>query len=259
MTIDLSGQTVAITGAAQGIGLAIAKAFLEAGAKVLAIDLNVGPLGELKEATPGKVIPIMVDIADFEALESAVANDEADHVVCAAAVGSGKTGFPFWKLAPSDWQRVLDITLMGTVNTVHAFVPALLRGDTQRKSVTLMTSVAGQIGSPTDPPYSAAKAAVINFTQLAARDFASYGIRVNALSPGMVRTNLNQSVYQASQESSEMSYDEWAESKIKRIAPLGRWQEPEEFGAMAVYLASDYARNITGQTLNIDGGQVMHS
>ena len=82
-------------------------------------------------------------------------------------------------------------------------------------------------------------------------------------SPGMVKTELNQSVWEAGQsqlpESERQDYESWAQDKIQQIAPLGRWQTPDEYGAMAVYLASDHARNITGQTLNIDGGQVMHS
>ena len=145
------------------------------------------------------------------------------------------------------------------VNAIHACVPGLLAGETSRKSVLLLASVAGQIGSQTDPPYSACKAAIISFAQLAAKDFALYGVRVNALSPGMVRTDLNRSVFASSRESEETTYESWAKEKIKRVAPLGRWQEVEEFGAMAVFLASDHGRNITGQTINIDGGQVMHS
>jgi 2-hydroxycyclohexanecarboxyl-CoA dehydrogenase len=124
-------------------------------------------------------------------------------------------------------------------------------------------SVAGQIGSQTDPPYSAAKAGLINFMQCAARDLAPYGVRANALSPGMVQTNLNASVWAASQaglpEAERVDYATWAREKIRKVAPLGRWQMPEEYGAMAVYLASEHARNITGQTINIDGGQVMHA
>ncbi len=75
----------------------------------------------------------------------------------------------------------------------------------------------------------------------------------------MVRTELNRSVFEASPEAATSDYDSWADEKIRRVSPLGRWQEPAEFGAMAIFLASDLARNLTGQTLNIDGGQVMHS
>lgn len=259
MTIQLTNQTVAITGGAKGIGLAIANAFLEAGAKVLAIDLDAESLARFRSSAPDRIDTLCVNVAEFDALKTGLGDRGIDHLVCAAAIGSGKMGFPFWNLEPGDWARVLDITLMGTVNAVHACVPALLAGETARKSVLLLASVAGQIGSQTDPPYSACKAATINFAQLAAKDFAPYGIRVNTLSPGMVKTNLNRAVFESSKESAHLSYEEWAGEKIKRVSPLGRWQEPEEFGAMAVFLASDYGRNLTGQTLNIDGGQVMHS
>jgi NAD(P)-dependent dehydrogenase (short-subunit alcohol dehydrogenase family) len=125
-----------------------------------------------------------------------------------------------------------------------------------------LASVAGQIGSQTDPPYSASKAALINFTQCAARDLAPYGVRVNALCPGMVETTLNRSVWEAwsrrQPESERQTYEEWAGEKIRRLVPLVRWQTPEDIAAMVVFLASPRAANITGQTLNVDGGYVMH-
>jgi NAD(P)-dependent dehydrogenase (short-subunit alcohol dehydrogenase family) len=133
----------------------------------------------------------------------------------------------------------------------------------RRGSLLFITSVAGQVGSPTDPPYSAAKAGLINFMQCAARDLAPFGVRSNALAPGMVRTDLNEAVWAAGQrrlpELERQDYTTWAEEKIRKISPLGRWQTPAEFAAMAVFLASEHANNITGQTLNIDGGQVMHA
>lgn len=259
MIIDLTGQTVVVAGAARGIGLAIARAFAESKADVFAIDLDVAPLSSLQAEFPGKVDAVTCDIGDYTQLTEIARGKSVDHLVCAAAIGSGIGGFPFWNLEPGDWKRVIDITLMGTVNLLHAFVPNLRIGDTNRKSITLLSSVAGQIGSQTDPPYSACKAAIINFAQCAAKDLAPDGIRVNCLSPGMVKTDLNRSVFEANRENEDQSYEDWAAAKIGKIAPLGRWQEPEEFGAMAVYLASDYAKNITGQTINIDGGQVMHS
>ncbi len=123
-------------------------------------------------------------------------------------------------------------------------------------------SVAGQIGSQTDPPYSASKAGLINFAQCAAKDLAPFGVRVNTINPGMIQTALNRSVYQAwadrQPEESKRTYDEWAGEKVKSIVPLGRWQTPEDVAAMAVFLASRRAGNVTGQTINVDGGYVMH-
>jgi len=259
MTIDLSGHTSAITGAASGIGRAIAEAFLEAGANVLALDINEAALETLKSERPSRVTSASVDITDYAALCRIASLHNIDHLVCAAAIGSGKAGFPFWNLEPADWQRVIEVTLMGTVNSLQAFLPSLRSGETTRKSVLFLSSVAGQIGSQTDPPYSASKAAVINFAKCAAKDLAPDGIRVNNLSPGMVKTTLNKSVFEANRDDENQTYEAWAADKIEKISPLGRWQEPSEFGAMAVFLASKQGRNITGQTLNIDGGQVMHS
>lgn len=259
MKIDLTGHHVVVAGGARGIGLAITKAFLEAGAHVLILDLTEPKSKSFLYQWSNTLTVSIADITDYEQLQQIAEGQTVDHIVCAAAIGSGIGGFPFWNLHPSDWNRVIEVSLMGTVNLLHAFVPALRTGDTQRKSITLLSSVAGQIGSQTDPPYSACKAAIINFAQCAAKDFAPDGIRVNCLSPGMVKTDLNRSVFEANREYTKQTYEDWAKAKIEKIAPLGRWQEPEEFGAMAVYLASEYGKNMTGQTINIDGGQVMHS
>src|SRR6202008_1858415 len=118
-----------------------------------------------------------------------------DHVVFAVAVGSGKFGFPFWNLTPEDWPRVLTVNVMGGVNVAHAFAPTLV--EARSGTMLFLASVAGQIGSQTDPPYSASKAALINFAQCAAKDLAPYGVRVNSLCPGMVQTALNRSVWEA--------------------------------------------------------------
>lgn len=256
MDLQLSEQRAVIIGGSSGIGRAMVDSFLSEGCKVDIIDLEAP--AELEETVDFQ----RADITDAEALADCAKNfDRVDHVVLSAAIGSGKFGFPFWNLDAADWRSVLEVNVLGAANCAHAFAPRLI----EREGGTLLflTSVAAQIGSQTDPPYSASKAAVINLMQCAARDFAPHGCRANALSPGMVRTPLNESVWSAGQErlaaSERQTYEEWAQEKIARVAPLGRWQEPEEFAAMATYLASPHAKNITGQTINIDAGQVMHS
>jgi 2-hydroxycyclohexanecarboxyl-CoA dehydrogenase len=106
------------------------------------------------------------------------------------------------------------------------------------------------------------KAGLINFAQCAARDLAPFQVRVNTLCPGMVRTALNQSVWKAwadrRRETERLSYEDWTAEKIRRLIPMGRWEEPEDIAAMAVFLASPCARNLNGQTINVDGGFVMH-
>ncbi len=255
MQLHLTGQHVAVVGSSSGIGRAIADAFVAEGCAVHGFDRVAPAAAATFETTLGDV----TSLEQVKAFAGAFA--AIDHVVFAVGVGSGKFGFPFWNVPPVDWARVLDINLIGAVNVAHAFAPGLVAR--AAGSLLVITSVAGQIGSQTDPPYSAAKAGLINFMQCAAKDFAPHGVRVNALSPGMVQTALNEAVWAAGQArlpaADRRPYAEWAAEKIRKVSPLGRWQTPAEYGAMAVFLASDHAKNITGQTLNIDGGQVMHA
>ncbi len=255
MDLQLKGKTVAILGSARGIGKAIAEAFEKEECDVHGFDLEPPAGGPAGSFTSG-------DATSYESvLAFAESCEKVDHVVFSIGAGSGKFGFPFWNLSPSDWARVIEINLIAAVNTAHAFAPRLI--EQGAGSMLFLTSVAGQIGSQTDPPYSAAKAGLINFMQCAAKDLAPHGVRVNALSPGMVQTQLNESVWAAGQEelpeAQRQDYQTWAREKLAKVSPLGRWQKAEEIAAMATFLASPHAANITGQTLNIDGGQVMHS
>lgn len=252
MHLNLKNRGVVVFGAANGIGRAIAKGFAAEGCQVRGFDRAAQ---DNESITQGNV-------AHFDEVRTfAESTGEVDHVIFCVGIGSGKFGFPFWNLDPSDWGRVLEVNLIGAVNVAHAFAPRLIaRGG---GSMLFLVSVAGQMGSQTDPPYSASKAGLINFMQCAAKDLAPYNVRVNALSPGMVKTDLNQSIWAAGQEKLPMeqrqSYETWSKEKIRKVSHLGRWQMPEEYAAMACFLASDHAKNITGQTINIDGGQVMHA
>jgi 2-hydroxycyclohexanecarboxyl-CoA dehydrogenase len=253
--LGLRDCVAVVVGGASGIGKAIAATFAAEGAKAVVIDL--------REASD---LPTFVaDVTDYAAVTRTASDirtrfGRVDHVVFAAGVGSGKFGFPFWNLEPSDWDRVLRVNLIGAANVAHALVPVLV--EQRRGTMLFLASVAGQIGSQTDPPYSASKAGLINFAQCAAKDLAPYGVRVNALCPGMVQTPLNRSVWQAWADKQppekRQDYEAWAAEKIAKVVPLNRWQTPEDIAAMAVFLASDRAANVTGQTVNVDGGFVMH-
>ena len=273
MELGLAESVVVVFGAARGIGAAIAQAFSAERAQVAAVDRDPSVLDP---ASPlSLALSLVTDVVDLAAVGRAAEDvvhrfGRCDHVVFAIGAGSGKFGFPFWKLDPADWEPVLKVNLIGAVNVAHTFAPMLA---TATRSVTdattssphsmlFLSSVAGQIGSQTDPPYSAAKAALINFAQCAAKDLAPHGVRVNTLCPGMVQTRLNRGVYEAwareQPESERSSYEAWTADKIKKLVPLNRWQQPEDIAAMAVFLASSQGRNITGQTINVDGGFVMH-
>ncbi|WP_152050044.1 SDR family NAD(P)-dependent oxidoreductase [Tautonia marina] len=268
MRIELGGEVAMIFGAARGIGRAIAEGFSEAGATVAYVDRSpsVGFVaGQYRRHSGRPTAAYVADVTDFDVM-CQVADDafrdlgRVDHLVYAAAIGSGKFGMPFWNLDPGDWDQVLRVNLLGAVHVGHAFAPRM--AEAGRGTITMIASVAGQIGSATDPPYSASKAALINFAQCAARDLAASNVRVNTINPGMVNTPLNRSVYEAwtatQPREARQSWEEWTSEKIQRLVPLNRWQEPEDLAAMAVFLASSLAKNITGQTINVDGGYVMH-
>jgi 2-hydroxycyclohexanecarboxyl-CoA dehydrogenase len=266
MDLRISGHTAVVVGSAQGIGKAIARAFATEGVQVVLLDRDAAVAETARELAG---LPIVVDVANLDGLREAAERIERekgriDHVVFSVGVGSGKIGFPFWNLHPSDWSHVLQVNLLGAVHTAHAFTPALIRASRAGALSTLLFlgSVAGQIGSQTDPPYSASKAALINFSQCAARDLAPHGVRVNTLNPGVVRTELMASIYRAwlAQQPPDrrLTFEDWSQKKIEQVVPLARWQEPEDVAAMAVFLSSPCAGQVVGQTINVDGGYVMH-
>jgi 2-hydroxycyclohexanecarboxyl-CoA dehydrogenase len=268
LDLGLRGSVAVVVGGGNGIGLAIARGFAGEGAHVAILDVArdaPGIAAGLADELSVRAVGLRCDVTRFDSVSECAEEvkrqlGRVDHVVDAAAIGSGKFGFPFWNLSPADWPRVLDVNVLGAANVAHAFAPGLI--EARSGTMLFLASVAGQIGSQTDPPYSASKAAVINFAQCAAKDFAQYGVRVNSICPGMVKTKLNRGVWEAwnaqQPPDKRRTYEEWAGDKVRQVVPLGRWQEPEDIANMAVFLASDRARNVTGQTINVDGGFVMH-
>ncbi|MCC6511811.1 MAG: SDR family oxidoreductase [Pirellulaceae bacterium] len=268
MDLGLQNQLAIVVGGARGIGLATAQLLLEEGAKVELWDYAQSvhqTAEELQASFPNRVSARQVNIVDAEACTSAVeaaagAHGRIDHLILAAAIGSGKFGFPFTNLKPADWHRVIEVNILGTANIAHAIAPRLI--EQRSGTLTLLGSVAGQIGSQTDPPYSASKAANINFMQCMAKDLAPYDVRVNLINPGMVQTDLNRSVWQGWHDQQPIdqrrSYEDWAGEKVRKVIPLGRWQTAEDIANVIAFLISPRARNITGQAINVDGGFVMH-
>jgi 2-hydroxycyclohexanecarboxyl-CoA dehydrogenase len=268
MDLSLRHHVAVVTGGASGIGRAIADLFAAEGAHIAIWDRS----SMVVEAAKGiadqfgvKSLGLAVDVTEEAGVQNAAAQSAAqlgpiDHLAHAAAIGSGKFGFPFTNLRAADWRKTLEVNIMGMVHIAHAIAPAMV--ERKRGTMVFIASVAGQIGSQTDPPYSASKAANINFSQCLAKDLAPAGVRVNTVCPGMVQTPLNRSVWQAWNDrqppEKKRSYEDWAGEKVRTVVPLGRWQQPCDVADMVVFLSSDRAAQITGQTINVDGGWVMH-
>lgn len=256
----IGGKHVVIAGAAEGMGRVMADFFSAREARVTLWDRNPSVL---EAASQVKGFADIVDVTDWEAVKAAAASAEARqpvaHVLYVVGMGSGKSGFPFWRLAPSDWPGVYEVNVLGAVNVVHAFVQGMI--SRRRGSFVLLSSVAGQFGSQNDPPYSAAKAALICFGQIMARDLAPYEVRANLIAPGIVDTPMQEKVHAANvarlPADERPDYQTWMTEKLAAMVPLNRPQTPEDVAQAALFLCSDAARNITGQVLNVDGGWVM--
>ncbi len=267
MDLELAGSVAVVVGAARGLGQTIAAALVAEGAQVALLDVaaEVEAAAQALVQQGGIAESWRIDVTDYADVQRVAGEvrsrfGRVDHVFFAVGIGSGKFGFPFWSTGPEAWDRVLRVNLTGAVHVAHAYAPAM--AEARQGTFLFISSVAGLIGSQTDPPYSASKAGLINFAQCAAKDLAPYGVRVNTLCPGMVQTVLNRAVWQswADRQPPEQrrSYEDWAGEKVRQVIPLQRWQTPEDMAAMAIFLASPKAKNVTGQTVNVDGGWVMH-
>ena len=258
MDLGITGKVAVVTGGASGIGAATAQLLAQEGACVAVWDLQ-------QQEQEGVSLVQSVDVCDMAQVTAAWQFAEerlgaVEIVVHAAAIGSGYYGFPYTRVPLSAWERVLRVNIIGMANIAHVAGPAMQ--NQKAGSMVFLSSVAGQMGSQTDPPYSASKAANINFAQCMAKDLAPYGVRVNSVCPGMVKTPLNESVWKSWHDQQpadqRLSYAAWASEKIGRVVPLGRWQTPEDIAAMIAFLSSSRASEVTGQTINVDGGCVMH-
>jgi 2-hydroxycyclohexanecarboxyl-CoA dehydrogenase len=263
LSIDLSNRLALVTGAAGGIGLGISKALLDAGARVVLIDRDEDRLSAVAESLPKRARFLGMDITDESAVTSRM-NQIFDalgmaHILVNNAGVASRVGMPFTRLQAKDWLLPWNVNVVGLFNMTKAVADQMMKS--RQGAIINIASVSGRTGFPTCPPYSATKAAVINFTQVMARDLAPHGIRVNAICPGMVFTPFYRAQRLAAAEADrsllQVSDAEYFESKAKRLIPLQRGQTAEEIAYAVCFLASDLAASITGQSLNVDGGLVM--
>ncbi|MEQ1950177.1 SDR family NAD(P)-dependent oxidoreductase [Mesorhizobium sp. CN2-181] len=237
---EFSGKVAAITGAGRGIGDAIAARLIEEGAKVFSFDLN-----DPDEARAG-VTYLKVDVADPGSVEKAFgAIDRETGQIDVLVNNAGVQRVALAEnMRPEDWHLVLNTHLTG-MHLCCAQAIRRMRARGRGGAIVSIASAAGIVGIPGRGPYSAAKAGIEGLTRVYATETAAANIRVNAVAPGSTRTKL---IEQGLKDGSIRG--DW---QIERI-PMGRLAEPWEIADPVVYLASDRASYITGQTLVVDGG-----
>ncbi|WP_031070152.1 SDR family NAD(P)-dependent oxidoreductase [Streptomyces sp. NRRL WC-3742] len=257
---DLAGKVVVITGGSRGIGAETARAFARQGAIVAvlgrdeaaltAVAAELHELGEPRNpGGPGvsKALGLVADCTDAAALAAAVERIEGElGPVDVLAAFAGGNGYPVPTVRETEehWRSVVDGNLHATFLTVHAFLPGLLERGTG--SIVTMASTAGRLPGGSSAAYAAAKAGVLMFTRHLALEVAGRGVRVNAIAPGAVRTEIT-----AERMPPEV------QAAVAAAHPLGRLGEPEDIAEATLFLASDASSWITGQTLDVSGGRVI--
>lgn len=245
MADRLKGKHALVTAAGQGIGRAIAEAFLREGADVVATDLDVAKLADLKGATISTL-----DVRDDAAVDALVkAHGPFD--VLANAAGCVHAG-TILECSDADWDLAFDLNVRSMHRTIRAVLPAMLeRG---KGSIVNISSVAGVAkGVPNRYVYNASKAAVIGLTKGVAADFIRQGVRANAICPGTVQSpSLVERVAEQARVSGK-PVEDIRQAFVDR-QPMGRLGEPSEVAALAVYLASDESAFTTGHIHLVDGG-----
>ncbi len=242
---DLTGKTALITGASRGIGAAIAAAFVAAGARVALNSRGAEQLQKTADEV-GAAVVLPGDVTDEEAARAVVAGaidglGQLDVVV--NNVGGNGVMVPFPQLRFSGWTKVMRLNVDSAVHVLQAAAPHLLERRTG--SVINVASVAGLSATPAMAQYGASKAALISLTRTLAVEWASTGVRVNALCPGWTATDLNRTLWE----------NEEVYAGLTSTIPMGRWAKAAEMAGPAVFLASDASSFMTGQTLVVDGGQ----
>jgi NAD(P)-dependent dehydrogenase (short-subunit alcohol dehydrogenase family) len=246
--VSLDGKIAVVTGAGRGLGAAAARSLAEAGADVAVLARNKAELEAIAadiEAHGRQALPIAVDVTNEAEVEAA-----ADHVVAIFKradilvnnAGQAVTG-PLLELDVAELRRVFEVNVFGAFLCARAFGAHMVA---QRKGTVInVGSIAGLAGEAELTAYSATKGAIVSFTQSLAIEWARHNVTVNCIAPGYIRTDLNKRALD----------DPKIGPKLVQRIPLRRVGQPEEFGPLVAYLASDLAAYMTGSVIVFDGGQ----
>jgi len=265
--MDLKGKVAIVTGAGRGIGRVIAEKMAEHGALLVVTDLDVesavGVVGELN-GQGQEAEAIAVDVTKQSSVDRMVKGAVARFGQVDILVNNaGIIGAPGWEDRPKssdkDWDMIFDVNVRGVARVTESVAVHMKRR--RYGKIVNIASGAGRQGSPGNPPYNVSKAGVISLTQACAIELAPFNINVNAICPGLLWTPMWERIAtrQTTLEESRsgLTPRQAFEATVAERIPLGREQTPEDVGYLAVFLASGYAQNITGQAINVNGGSRM--
>jgi 3-oxoacyl-[acyl-carrier protein] reductase len=245
VSIELTGKVALVTGASRGIGRMIALRMAQAGGAVAVLattEDRARPVADEITKAGGKAIALGADVADGAQAAAAVERTVKElgglHIVVNNA-GITKDGL-FVRMAEEDFTRVVDVNLKGTFNVCKAAARGLLK--TAGARIINITSIVGLTGNAGQANYAAAKAGLVGLTMSLAREFGGRGVTVNAIAPGFITTDMTSDLPEAVKQAALASI------------PLARFGVAEDIADTALFLASDRAAYITGQTLVVDGG-----
>ncbi len=246
--MELSGKVALVTGAAQGIGKAIALLLAKNGADVAVSDINLEKAHETAheiQEMGRRSLAIRVNVADAQEVERMIETiveqfGRIDILVNNAGITRDRL---ILRMTEEDWDAVLDVNLKGTFNCTKSAIRHMAK---QRSGkIVSIASVSGEMGNPGQANYAASKAGVIGFTKTIAREFASRGINVNAVAPGFIQTAMTDAI------------PEKAKEALKQMIPMERLGQPEDVAQAVLFLVSERSSYITGQVLNVNGGIYM--
>ena len=253
----LDGKSALITGAARGIGLAFAKAYVAEGARVAIADINFEQACDAADGIGDAAFAIEMDVTQQGSIDAAVAQTveklgQIDILINNAAVF---TAAPIVDITREDYKRAFDVNVTGPLFTLQAVARHMIEHGIKGKVIN-MASQAGRRGEPLVAVYCATKAAVISLTQSAGLDLIKHGINVNAIAPGVVDGEHWDGVdaFFAKYEGKPPGQKK---KEVSRAVPIGRMAQAEDLTGMAVFLASKDADYIVAQTYNVDGGNWM--
>jgi len=238
----LEGRKALVTGGASGIGAAIAARLSADGAEVWVADVNAEGASRVAGEVAGH--PVELDVTDHAACLAAIGEVGTLDVLVNNA-GTDEFGF-FTQTTPEQWQRVIAINLLGVMNCTYAALPAMQAARYGR--IVSISSEAGRVGSKGSAAYSAAKAGVIGFTKVIARENGRYAITANAIAPGPIETPLLMGAKDLGEVGEKLI------DNMRASTQLGRLGKPEEVADAVAFLASDEATYVTGETLGVSGG-----